>query len=136
MPPNYIKSAKRSSVSLDRHLYTNIPNWNGDVMAKYQAATKLTLREYEGAQRLVKAGYFLNVSDLVRSAVRDKLDAMKPIRMRKVSPKVAQNEIYRYIKSHPDIYPNEIASALHLDIETVMDAVAALMSKKKIGEFA
>jgi Arc/MetJ-type ribon-helix-helix transcriptional regulator len=105
-------------------------------MAKYQAATKLTLREYEGAQRLVKSGYFLNVSDFVRSAVRDKLEAMRPTLVRKVSPKAAQNEIYRYIKSHPDIYPDEIADALNLDIETVMGAVTALMSKRKIGESA
>jgi len=105
-------------------------------MAKCQAATKLTLREYEGAQHLVKAGYFLNVSDFVRSAVRDKLDAMKPTLVRKVSPKAAQNEIYRYIKSHPDVYPDEIADALNLDIKTVMDAVATLMSKKKVGESA
>ena len=105
-------------------------------MAKYQAATKLTLREYEGAQRLVKSGYFLNISDFVRSAVRDKLEAMRPTLVRKVSPKTAQNEVYRYIKSHPDVYPDEIADVLNLDIETVMGAVTALTLKKKIGESA
>jgi Arc/MetJ-type ribon-helix-helix transcriptional regulator len=101
---------------------------------KYQAAVKLTPKEFEGVEHLVKAGYFLNVSDFVRSAVRDKLEALKPTLVRRISSRAAQQEIYRYIKSHPDVYPDEIADALNLDIGTVMDTVAALMLKKKVGE--
>ena len=108
---------------------------NGEnLVAKYQAAVKLAPKEYEGVERLVKAGYFLNISDFVRSAVRDKLEALKPTLVRRVSAQAAQREIYQYVKSHPDVYPDEIADVLNLDLETVMDAVAALMSKKKIGE--
>lgn len=108
----------------------------GDLMAgsRYQAAVKLTPKEFEGVERLVKAGYFLNISDFVRSAVRDKLEAMKPVLVRGISPRAAQGEVYSYIKSHPGIYPDEIADVLNLSIETVMDAVAGLMSKGKIGE--
>jgi len=103
-------------------------------MAKYEVVTELTRREYERAQRLVDAGYFLNVSDFVRSAVRDKLNATKPTLAHKASPKAVQNEVYSYIKSHPNVYPDEIADALNLNIETVMDTVTTLMSKKKIRE--
>jgi len=122
---------------LDRHLYTNLSIENGDLVAigKYQAAVKLTPKEFEGVEHLVKAGYFLNVSDFVRSAVRDKLEAMKPVLVRRISPRAAQKEVYLYVKSHPGIYPDEIADVLNLSIETVMEAVAALMSKGKIGEF-
>ncbi len=105
-------------------------------MVKYQAAVKLTPKEYEGVEHLVKAGYFLNVSDFVRSAVRDKLEALKPTLVRRIPAQAAQREIYHYVKSHPDVYPDEVADALNLDLETVMDAVAALMSKGKIGESA
>ncbi len=105
-------------------------------MAKYQAAVKLTPKEHEGVERLVKAGYFLNVSDFIRSAVRDKLEALKPTLVRRISAQAAQREIYKYIKSHPDIYPDEIADVLNLDLETVMDAVAALMSRSEVGESA
>lgn len=130
-PPIRIKSKG------DRHIYTNLPIINGDTLvSKHQAAVKLTPKEYEGVERLVKAGYFLNVSDFVRSAVRDKLQALKPTLVRKISAKVAQREIYQYIRSHPDVYPDEIADALNLDLETVMDVVATLMSKRKIGESA
>lgn len=124
--------------SLDRHIYTNIPTINGDAVAvgKYQAAAKLTPREYEGVEHLVEAGYFLNVSDFVRSAVREKLGAMRPAVVRKIPSRTAQKEIYNYVKSHPDVYPDEIADALSLDMETVMDAVAALVSQKKVGESA
>lgn len=131
-----VKSQPIRKAELDRHLYTCLPTVNGDVLVRYQAAVKLTPREYEGVEHFVKAGYFLNVSDFVRSAVRDKLGALKPTLVRKVSARAAQREVYQHIKSHPDVYPDEIASALNLDIETVMDAVAALLSKGKIGEFA
>lgn len=76
----------------------------------------------------------MNVSDFVRSAVRDKLEALKPTLVRRISPRIAQREIYQYIKSHPGVYPDEIADALNLDIEMVMDAVTVLTSKRKIGE--
>lgn len=127
----------KSRRKIGKHIYTNLPNkkWAMDI-SKYQAAAKLTPKEFEGVEKLVKAGYYLNISDFVRSAVRDKLEAMKPVLVRRISPKVAQDEVFRYIKSHPDVYPDEIADVLNLDIETVMDAVAALMSKGKIGESA
>ena len=124
------------SVEMDKHIYTNLPLKKWEASMKYQAATKLTPKEFEGVEKLVRAGYYLNVSDFLRSAVRDKLDVMKPVMVRRISPKMAQNEIYNYIKSHPDAYPDEIADVLNLDIETVMDAVAVLMSKGKIGESA
>jgi len=56
--------------------------------------------------------------------------------VRRISPRAAQEEVYLYVKSHPGIYPDEIADALNLGIETVMEAVAVLISKGKIGEFA
>lgn len=104
-------------------------------IGKYQAAVKLTPKEFEGVERLVKAGYFLNVSDFVRSAVRDKLEVMKLVLVRRISPMAAREEVYLYVKSHPGIYPDEIADALNLSIETVMEAVSVLVSKEKIGEF-
>ena len=64
----------------------------------------------------------------------DKLNAMKPVLVRRVSPKTAQTEVFEYIKSHPDVYPDEIADALNLDIETVINAVGVLVSKRKVGE--
>lgn len=103
-------------------------------MAKFQAAVKLTPKEFEGVERLVKAGYFLNVSDFVRSAVRDKLDSMKPAVVRRVTARAAEREVYRHVKAHPDVYPDEMADALGLDLETVMEAVASLVEKGRIGE--
>jgi len=123
--------------SLGRHLYTNLPTENGDLVAigKYQAAVKLTPKEFEGVERLVKAGYFLNISDFVRSAVRDKLEATKPVLVRRISPRAARKEVYLHVKSHSGIYPDEVADALNLSLETVMEAVSALMLEGKIGEF-
>ncbi len=125
----------RIESGVDRHLYTSLPIENGDTL-KYQAAVKLTLREYEGVERLVKAGYFLNVSDFVRFAVRDKLEALKPTFVRRISAQKAMREVYQYIKSHPEVYPDEIADVLNMDLETVMDAVSVLISKKKVKESA
>ncbi|KUO40527.1 MAG: hypothetical protein AVW05_03585 [Hadesarchaea archaeon DG-33] len=125
----------RIESEVDRHLYTNLPTENGDTL-KYQAAVKLTPKEYEGVERLVKAGYFLNVSDFVRFAVRDKLEALKPTIVRRISTQKAMREVYQYIKSHPEVYPDEIADALSMDLEAVMGAVSALISKKKVKESA
>jgi Arc/MetJ-type ribon-helix-helix transcriptional regulator len=44
---------------------------------QHQAAAKLTPKEFETVEKLVKAGYYLNVSDFVRSAVRDKINETK-----------------------------------------------------------
>jgi len=102
---------------------------------KYQAAAKLTPKEHERIEGLVKAGYFLNISDFLRAAVRDKIEAMKPVLVRRVSLAAAKKEVHQYIKNHPGVYPDDIAEALNLDLETVMDAVGKLLEEKKIGEF-
>ncbi len=102
---------------------------------KYQAATKLTPREHRRIEDLVKSGYFLNISDFLRAAVRDKIEAMKPVLVRKIGPAAAKKEVHQYIKNHPGAYPDDIAEALNLDLETVMDAVGGLLGEKKIGEF-
>lgn len=105
-------------------------------MPKHQAATKLSPKEFEGIEKMVRDGFYLNVSDFVRSAVREKLSKINIVIVRNVSPRVAQREVLEYIKSHPDIYPDEIADALTLDFETVMNAVSALISKGEVGESA
>lgn len=54
--------------------------------------SKIPATEFEKIQRLVEAGVYLNTSDFVRDAIRDKLASIKVIKYRDVDYKTAKKE--------------------------------------------
>ena len=80
---------------------------------------------------MVKEGYYLNASDFVREAVREKLEGIKEIRMREVPLEEAKEEIYRYLEQNPDSYPYDIANELGLELSLVHEALIELKKEGK-----
>ena len=81
--------------------------------------TKLTSREYEEISRMVDAGIFLNASDFVREAIRDKLKSIKVIKIRNIDYETAKKEVFGYYQSYDEAYLSEVSEDLELDLELV-----------------
>ncbi len=98
-------------------------------------SARLTSREFEQIEKLVKMGYYLNTSDFIRSVVREKLESIQIIMVRESDVKNAKKEILKYLKKKKiSVYPSEIAMDLGLDLAVAMKAVSELKKVKKIRE--
>lgn len=87
----------------------------------------------ERVERLIKMGYYLNSGDFLRDAVRARLEHLDISFVRDVDIKTAKKEVLDYVKGNPNVYADEIAAKLNLDIETVIDAIDKLIEEKKVG---
>ena len=81
--------------------------------------TKVTPRENKEIEDLIEAGVYLSVSDFIREAVRDKLKAIKVIKIRDVDYNVAKREVLGYYRTYSEAYDYEVADDLELDYELV-----------------
>ena len=83
---------------------------------------------------LVSAGFFLNRSDFLRSAAREKLSTYHVEKVRHVSRKQAEKEILNLLDKHPVAYPSDIAAELGLELGMVMEIVLGLLAKREVEE--
>lgn len=97
-------------------------------------STRLSEKEFEKVEKLVKSGYYLNVSDFIRSAIREKLKSNMTITVREIDIQTAKKEILEYLKKNPVAFPSDIALDFNLDLETVFQAVKELLEEKKVVE--
>ena len=81
--------------------------------------TKLTSNEIDQINRLVAAGLYLNHSDFMRQAVREKLAAIKVIEYRDVDYETAKKEVAGYFKRRGEAYASDASLDLELDYELV-----------------
>lgn len=95
-------------------------------------ATKLTQIEQDEINRLVEAGFFLNNSDFIRQAIRDKIQEYKIINIRDIPRDQAKQEIQEYFKKHATAYVSEVAEDLELDLELVFDITDELEKENKV----
>ena len=102
-------------------------------MATETLSAKLAEREAEQVEKLVKAGHYLNVSDFVREAIREKLSKVRMLPVRETTVKAAKKEIVDYLRTVPDAYPSDIAAALGLDLELTFQAVRGLVQEGRVG---
>jgi Arc/MetJ-type ribon-helix-helix transcriptional regulator len=71
-------------------------------MAGRVVGAKLTRNEIEQINRLVEAGLYLNPSDFIRGAVREKLQSIKVIEYRDIDYDTAKKEVAGYFQmKHP-----------------------------------
>lgn len=96
-------------------------------------STRLTEKEVEQIAKLVKMGYYLNVSDFVRSSIREKLENVKILYVRDVDVSTAKRDIMEYIRKVPQAYPSDIAMELGLDMPVVMEAIDELMQEGRVS---
>ncbi|MDR3292031.1 MAG: hypothetical protein LBT10_07795 [Methanobrevibacter sp.] len=83
-------------------------------------ATKLTAVEHQEINNLVNAGIFLSNSDFVREAIRDKLKAIKVIKLRDIDYDTAKKEVLGYYQNYKEAYISEVAENLEFDLELVI----------------
>lgn len=97
-------------------------------------STRLSQKELEQVEKLVKMGYYLNTADFIRSSVREKLEKMQILIVRDVDVKMAKKEVLSFLKKTKLAYPSDIAAQLGLDLTVTMEAVSQLLKEGKIKE--
>lgn len=92
---------------------------------------RVTLQEMKKLDALVEAGAFLNRSDAVRTAIREMLRGLKVIPEKNISLEQAKKDIINYLEKNSQAYPSDIADALEMDYDLVLQALQEL---KKSGD--
>ena len=95
-------------------------------------SARLSPKELEEIEKLVEEGFYMNTADFVRTSVREKLESIKVINVRDVSMEKAKKEVVEYLKNNKKSYPSDIADALQLDFDIVLDIVKELIKEGRI----
>jgi Arc/MetJ-type ribon-helix-helix transcriptional regulator len=99
-------------------------------------ATKLPPVELEEINKLVESGIFLSSADFVRQAIRDKLEAIKVIKIRDIDYNTAKKEILGYYQSYESSYMSDVANNLELDLELVAKITEELIKEGRIKDIS
>ena len=94
--------------------------------------SKVSAVELEEIRKLVASGVFLNTSDFVRDAIRDKLTAIKTIKYRDVDYDNAKKEVMGYFQERREAYPSEIEEDLELDYKLICQIVEELKREGRL----
>jgi len=92
-------------------------------------SARLSHKEMEEIEKLVEEGFYMNVADFVRMAVREKLESVKVIDVRDVAKEKAKKEVVEYLKENQRAYPSDVADALQLDFDLVLEIVKDLIEE-------
>ena len=93
---------------------------------------KLTRNEINQINKLIEAGFYLNPSDFIREAVREKLAAIKVIEYRDVDYKTAKKEVAGYFQMKGEAYASDASTDLQLDYELVCNIMDDLEKEGKM----
>ena len=93
---------------------------------------KLTRNEIDQISRLIEAGLYLNPSDFIREAVREKLAAIKVIEYRDVDYETAKKEVAGYFQMKGEAYASDASTDLQLDYELVCEIMDDLEKEGKM----
>ncbi len=94
--------------------------------------TKVPGGEFEQIQGLIEVGAYLNTSDFVREAVRDKLASIKVVKYRDLDYEAAKKEVLGYFKSRSEAYPSDASADLELDYELVCQITDELQREGRL----
>lgn len=92
-------------------------------------SARLSPKELEEIEKLVEEGFYMNTADFVRTAVREKLESIKVIDVRDVTKEKAKKEIIEYLKENRKAYPSDVADALRLDFDHVLEIIKELIKE-------
>ncbi len=95
-------------------------------------SARLSPKDLEGIEKLVEEGFYMNTADFVRTSVREKLESIKVINVRDVSMEKAKKEVIEYLRNNKKSYPSDIADALQLDFDIVLDIIKELAKEGRI----
>jgi len=94
--------------------------------------SKVSAVELEQIRKLVDTGVYLNTSDFVRDAIRDKLAAIKIIKYRNIDYETAKKEVIGYFQRRGEAYPSEIEEDLELDYHLICDIINELKREGRL----
>ena len=94
--------------------------------------SKVSAWELEQIKQLVTSGIYLNTSDFVRDAIRDKLAAVKTIKYRDVDYETAKKEVMGYFQRRGEAYPSDIEENLELDYKLICQIVEELKREGRL----
>ena len=94
--------------------------------------SKVSAFELEQIKQLVSSGVYLDTSDIVRDAIRDKLAAIKIIKYRDVDYNTAKKEIMGYFEKRGEAYPSEIEEDLELDYKLICQIIDELKREGRL----
>jgi Arc/MetJ-type ribon-helix-helix transcriptional regulator len=92
-------------------------------------SARLSPKELEEIEKLVEEGFYMNTADFVRMSVREKLESIKIIDVRSVEKEKAKKEVIEYLKNNKKAYPSDIADALQLDFDLVLEIIKNLINE-------
>ena len=95
-------------------------------------SARLSPKELKEIEKLVEEGFYMNIADFVRTAVREKLESIQIIDVRNVSKEKAEKEIIEYLKKNKKAYPSDIADALQLDFDLVLEIIKELAKEGRV----
>ena len=90
--------------------------------------------QLEQIKQLVTSGIYLNTSDFVRDAIRDKLAAIKTIKYRDVDYETAKRRSGGYFQERREAYPSEIEEDLQLDYKLICQIVEELKREGRLED--
>jgi len=94
---------------------------------------KLTRNEIDQIiNKLVETGLYLNPSDFIREAVREKLAAIKVIEYRDVDYETAKKEVAGYFEMKGETYASDASTDLQLDYGLVCKIMDDLEKEGKM----
>ena len=88
--------------------------------------------ELEQIKQSISSGVYLNISDFVKDAIRDKLAAIKTIKYRDVDYETAKKEVMGYFRERGEAYPSEIEEDLQLDYRLICQIVEELKREGRL----
>lgn len=96
--------------------------------------TKVAFNDYKKIMKLVESGFFINSSDFLREAIRDKLREYDIIEIRDLPHDEAKKEIIEFCQKKQTFDISIIADELKLDIFFVNNIVEELIEEGIIEE--
>jgi Arc/MetJ-type ribon-helix-helix transcriptional regulator len=99
---------------------------------RHSSPPKFMPNELEQIKQLVTSGVYLNTSDFVMDAIRDKLVAIKTIKYRNVDYDTAKKEVMGYFQDRGETYPSEIEEDLELDYKLICQIVNELKREGRL----
>jgi Arc/MetJ-type ribon-helix-helix transcriptional regulator len=94
--------------------------------------SKISAVELEQIKQLVASGVYLNTSDFVRDAIRDKLATIKTIKYRDIDYEAAKKEVMGYFQERGEAYASEIEEDLELDYSLVRQIITELKREGRL----
>lgn len=95
--------------------------------------SKVSAVELEEIKKLVASGAYLNTSDFLRDAIRDKLAAIKTIKYRDVDYETAKKEVMGYFQDRGEANPSDIEEDLELDYDLIRQIIDELKREGRLA---